>query len=473
MAVGPEPLGWAPWLVAVLGFILARGWYCGQGIGFWSDTVYFFSQILDPPLLRDHLLQSLWHLHAQPPIFNALTGLVMKGAPQAFPQVFQALFLGVGLATMAFTTLTLREIAVPRWPAVAIALVFCCAPPFVLYENWYFYPHLSMGFLAGAAWCLARSGGRPGPFMQAAFWVMAALVLLRSLFHPVYLVLALAVALVNCPRGMRKRLLLGAVLPLVLVGLFCAKNLVVLGFFGTSSWGGNSLHRVAKENVPRSEVSRLVETGVLAPISPEWEFSHPRIYMDLLGLDDQDRGVPALDRPDRTPLHESTKRDPINYNHWVYLDVSRLYMEGALELIRRYPGPYLDTVGHNLVRFLDPVTRDNFVVPNRNRINVLATRIENLERAVLIPVVIPVLLTWSLASLFRPGRRRPRERLVLLFALGTIGWVTVLGSLAETGENSRFRYQIMGLVLLVSCHGGRQLAQDLRTLCKAAREKRG
>lgn len=465
-------MGWAPWLVAVLGFALSRWWYGSQDIVFWSDTVYFFSQILDPPLLRDHLLQSLWHLHAQPPLFNALTGLVLKLAPQAFPQVLQALFLGVSLATLAITTLTLRELAVPRWPALAVALVFCCAPPFVVYENWYFYPHLSMGLLACAAWCLARSGGRPGPFMQAAFWVLATLVLLRSLFHPAFLILVLAAALTQCPRGLRRRLLLGAAAPLALVGLLCIKNALVLGFVGTSSWGGNSLHRVAKENIPRSEVLELVETGVLTAISPEWEFSHPRIYLDLLGLPDHPRGVPALDQQDRSPLHESTKRDPINYNHWVYLEASRVYLAGALELIHRYPGAFLETLAGNLARFLEPVTRDNFVVPNRNRVNRLATHTENLERTILIPVVIPVLVAWSLASLFRRGRSRPGERLALVFALLTILWVTALGNMAETGENSRFRYQVMGLVLLASCHGGRQLALDLRSWWRACREAR-
>ncbi|NOZ02285.1 MAG: hypothetical protein GXP54_10410, partial [Deltaproteobacteria bacterium] len=221
----PESFGPLFWGAALAGFILSRWWYHAQGVDFWSDTVYFFSQILDPPLLTDHLLQSLWYLHAQPPLFNLLTGVVMKCAPTSFPAVFLAIFLVIGFATLAFTALSLTRLGFNRWLALAVSLAFTCAPPFVIYENWYFYPHICMFLLAAAAWLFLRSGGRPGPWMQGAFWVLAVLVLTRSLFHPLYLVIAVAITVANGGRGARKALLLCAIGPLVVVGLLCLKNL--------------------------------------------------------------------------------------------------------------------------------------------------------------------------------------------------------------------------------------------------------
>ena len=179
-------------LVIVCAFALSRWAYYQTGVRFNSDPVYYFAQLLDPHLLSHRLLESLFYLHAQPPLFNLLTGVGLKLGGDHVHWLLWALYLCVAFAVLVLFSQTLRRLAVPPWMAIAVSLAFCCAPPFVLYENWYFYPLLELLCVQLAAYTLLRSQGRPGGWLTAALWTLAALVSLRSLYHPLYFVLAVA-----------------------------------------------------------------------------------------------------------------------------------------------------------------------------------------------------------------------------------------------------------------------------------------
>jgi hypothetical protein len=92
-----------------------------------------------------------------------------------------------------------------RLLASVLALLLATTPAFILYENWYFYPHLEQLLLVLAGWCLLRSEGRGNAWMGFAFGSLAGLVLLRSLFHPLYLLIAIASAIALSLPGERIR----------------------------------------------------------------------------------------------------------------------------------------------------------------------------------------------------------------------------------------------------------------------------
>jgi hypothetical protein len=61
-------------------------------------------------------------------------------------------------------------------------------------------------------------------------------------------------------------------------------------------------------------------------------------------------------------------------------------------------------------------------------------------------------LGWGTARLCGPRRLRetdPARRLLLAFAVLTVGWVTLAGCLLELGENNRFRFEVAPLVALL------------------------
>jgi hypothetical protein len=427
-------------------FAISRVLYYRAGVRFEANTIYYFAQLLDPVLLRTRLLESLWYLHSQPPVFNGLTGLALKLAPDAFAPLLMVAFLATSCVVMLLLYATLRRLGAEIGWASFATLVFCCSPAFVLYENWYFYPHLVLAVLVGIAYALLRSGGKPSPWLALAFWLCAVLVGLRSVYHPLYAVLAVvAVALVA---GRANWLHVGklAALPLLLIGALLVKNWILFDLPATSSWGGNSLHRVATAGIEHATLQRLVDQGVIAPIALESQFAPGNRIAELLELEPQQTRIPALDQTHKTPLNEYTLINAANYNNWAYAAASTSYTRDALVLIRRYPRAYLAVVAYNARRFLDPVTRDGFLRDNRQRIMPAVRIWDRIDRYAHVPAGLAFM--FALAALLRrdmPGG----ERLLLVYLVGTVAWATVIGTTFETGENNRFRYHLTGLHLLL------------------------
>jgi len=447
------------WLGVAAAFVLSRWAYYRAGVRFNSDPVYYFTQLLDPELLSHRLLESLLYLHAQPPLYNLLTGLALKLGGDDVGLVLWAFYLCVSFTILVLFIRTLTRLAVPTWMAMAVSLVFCCTPQFVLYENWYFYPLLELLSLQVAAYALLRSEGRPGRWMAMALWTLAALVWLRSLYHPVYFLFAVAAVAGLAARGQRRAVLLNAIGPSVAVLLLVLKNAALFGLWGTSSWGPNSLHKVMEPFVGKPTIEAMIQDGELTPISAVWEFSPGDVYMDLLRLPDERHGIPALDEVRKGDSHPKIRRNSVNYNHWSYLHAAKAYQHDTRVLLRRFPEAYLEAIQWNARQFVRPVTAHGFLAENRSSIPRVTEWFEDLEMALLWSV--PMLLVAGTLSLLR--RETPRaERLLLAFILGTFCWATSLSLLAEHGENNRFRFHLMGLVVFLGCHSVRVVVARFR-----------
>ena len=100
-------------------------------------------QLLDVRLLKYHLIESVWHLNSQPPLFNLYCGLVLK-LPAGMQVPFEVVCaLILGLAIVLGTYPLMVESGVPPLVAVLVTLVCVVASPaYILYENWlnYSYP---------------------------------------------------------------------------------------------------------------------------------------------------------------------------------------------------------------------------------------------------------------------------------------------------------------------------------------------
>lgn len=439
----------------VAAFLAVRVLYARAGVWFDARSIDFLAQLLDPPLLQNRLIESLWFLHAQPPLFNLLTGLALGASPSNPGAPLHVVFVLAGLGCGLFVAAILREIGFGRLLALAAALAFTSTPAFVLFEHWYFYPHLEQLLILAAAFAFLRTGGRAGPALGAAFALLAALVLLRSLFVPLFLVLAAAAAAAIVPRPERAGVARAAAVPLLVVLAWAAKNWFLFGFFGTSSWGGNSLHRMMTESIPAERVEAMIAAGSLHPISRAWEFAPPEEFVRILGKEaGEDRGVPALDRLMKT----RTRENPFNYNHWSYPAASRVLRRDALTLLRAEPSAYLASIGWTARRFLDPVTDDPYLQAIRYPIRKLARAAERVETGAVARFLGAAAILGGAVLLAR--RRLPAvERLLLAFALGTVLWVGLFGIAFEFGENNRFRHPIGGLILLLAAIGARELGR--------------
>src|SRR5688500_4689088 len=75
----------------------SRWLFHAEGIRFDSTSLGWFWQFVDPALLREDYLRSIFYLHAQPPLFNAYLGGVLQVAPRHAYEVFWGCALAFGL----------------------------------------------------------------------------------------------------------------------------------------------------------------------------------------------------------------------------------------------------------------------------------------------------------------------------------------------------------------------------------------
>lgn len=242
--------------------------------------------------------------------------------------------------------------------------------------------------------------------------------------------------------------------------LLVLKNVALFGLWGTSSWGGNSLHKTIQPFVPASALEEMMQSGELTPISDVSEFSPGAVYVERLGLQEEHHGIPALDELEKRIDNPITRRNRVNYNHWSYPHAGKAYMHDARILIRRFPRAYLDVIKWNMRNFVRPVTAHGYVAGNAGAVPRLTAWSERIDLALL--SLMPILLVAGTVSLLRRKTSRA-ERLLLAFILGTLAWASALSVLTEYGENNRFRFHLMGLMALLACYSARVAVEGLRT----------
>ena len=78
-------------------FAAGHGAYYVWGIRFDDTPLLWFWQYLDPQLLKGKLLESVFYMHSQPPLFNLFLGAVLKISGGDGRYIFQGVYLAAGL----------------------------------------------------------------------------------------------------------------------------------------------------------------------------------------------------------------------------------------------------------------------------------------------------------------------------------------------------------------------------------------
>ncbi|UCH79263.1 MAG: hypothetical protein JSU81_04750 [Candidatus Coatesbacteria bacterium] len=319
---------------ALLGvFAAAHLVYYILGIRFDDTSLLWYWQFLDPELLRDRLLESVFYLHSQPPLFNLFLGAALKvsaGQPRA---VFHGAFVAFGV-TLYLSLFWLQvRLGVTRRVAAATSAFFLLSPSFVLYEHWLFYTFPLAAVMTLATLLFYEAAIRRRTWAYLAFFA-AAFVLCgtRHIFHLAYYLLAAAALALAC-RGARRKVVLAAAAPFVILLSFYVKNAVVFREFGLSSWSGMNLWQMTGFFLHADEREHLTEAGELSPVATIPTFSDWSLYPSEYEEADHPGEAEALRR-----IYKST--GPPNYNYRGYITVAREYGRDSRVVLRRYPATY-------------------------------------------------------------------------------------------------------------------------------------
>ncbi len=442
-------------VVVITVFALTRVLAYLVGVRFDASPLGDFWQYLDPPLLRTQLLESLYYLHSQPPVYNLFLGLILKLFPGQEAVAFQVVYLGLGLTLTVAVFRIMIRLGAAVWAAVLTTLVVACSPASILYENLLFYTYpLAVGLVLTALFLHRYLENRRSLDLVGFVACLALLVLTRSMFHLAWLALAACVLALIRPADLRRIAIVGS-LAFLLAGGPYIKNTWEFGSFTSSSWGGMSLARLTTWRLDKDERYRLVADLRLDPVSLYNPFRNLATYRQGAGFPlAGPTGIEALDQMLKTGGSP-------NYNNRSYVDISRRYLSDDLYVIRNYPTVYLGALAEAGYTYFLPTSAHWFVRQNRAHLvwwdrvynhalygepvywSDLANPPERWNIGIFSLVGYLVVAALVLVRLWHARRHLDQlsaSEATLMFAGLTLIYVSLVGNAFELGENNRFRY---------------------------------
>ena len=457
-------------LVIVLVFILSRVIFTLKGGSFLATPLFFAKQYLDPLLLENDLLRSLFYLHSQPPLFNFFLGVILKVSP--IPAIsYEILFKTAGILIPLLFYGILTSLGINSLVALIATIFFMLNPTLILYENLLYYTHVEALFVLLSIFFLLHWSIKKRFIYLLLFWILLlCLGMIRSLFHPVFFLITaviLSLYLRRAGQGQRlaKHFFLTSFIVLIPMSLLCVKNVCLYGFFGTSSWEGMSMwikvNGYAPEKLEQFYRSGMIsQKAVRAGLKTFQPINHFFEESDL-------RNIPCHHPADCNEWRSSGKP---NYNHSGYVYLSKQLWKDAVSLILHNPALFaFYTAGsYNLMLWHSSDSVHALFIDNMQ----IVERLEKLYRFLYFgflgveskrsthymwwvrTIVISAIFLFFYAStfinLFRKGNSIFLTlSTVCLFCLLIHAYSLCTSSLIEFGENNRFRFPVDAAFLVL------------------------
>ena len=467
----------SPWALLTAGFIVSRLVYALLGVRFDATPYPEFWQYLDPGAVRRDPAGSFLYFHIQPPLYNLAVAAAAKLSPFGVGATMHATFVAVGYTLAAASFAVAERLGFTRRQALVVALVVSCNPTAILFENLLFYSYPTAALMVVATLLLMRyadSRCRRDGFLF--FSALAAVILIRSLYHPVWFLVAGVALLVLLVPTRRRDILAVAIVPLLIVTAVFTKNAILFGELSSSSWFGMNLARASTLQIPLDERVSLVAQRRLSVLALRPTFEYYATYADT------GYGTPSVSPSGHEVLDRPVRSDGSpNFNYEGYLGIYRQYREDAFTSMRLRPAAYLRGQALAYAIYLSsPAEYSAGKAWDRNRSKISALdatwrtaaygqipraltastregRGELANRALMAGIVtmlsLVALLVFGVRLLWTVLRRRRAVTppvLGVLFGWATIAYVTLAGNALDVGENQRFRYDVEPLLLLLT-----------------------
>jgi hypothetical protein len=466
------------WIIAV--FVASQIVTTLLGIRFVGSSKMIiepFWQYLDPQILKTDLLGGLYFLHSQPPLFNAFLGLVLKLFPQHYEQAFAWIFQALSFGTLLLMGLILRKLEINLKLIFVFCAIFALFPNFLIYTNLLFYT-LPVAFLLLLSCLFLHKFVESQRLKYAVLFTSTAgiIMLTRSIYHLLWFVLCGATIFFLIDRNSRRIFLRAAIVPVLVVIVLYAKNAVLVGSFGPSSWMGMNLARGwPLPNDAMRDLNAFLEPEDIQHLSKtnkinlEWiigPFMPPEAYRNL-GYFRPDKSSfwnPAISAPEKGSSIPNVMHP--NFNHSDYAKISKKMLDADRAIILEYPGKYFARVLLGFKMYLQPATGPSWFLvqsynynPVQNYANLLTKLLFQGRRIELargyIPwnssyILFPLLVIFGMKKVFvRDNENRNVRRVTFAYLTFTIIWVAMITNFLEFGENNRIRFETDPFIVIL------------------------
>lgn len=317
---------------------------CLTGQRFSTAYLDYGWQIIPWDTLSSDPLRSVWYLHVQPPLWNLVLGSLSWLSPVSDALTLQVLMAGFGVLAAVWATALARELGLRPGLAITVGLVATLHPEVLknAFEPTYELPTAAL--LLGVVLAAVRWGrdGRSLRWAAVLVGLTTAVVLTRSLYHPLWLVIVVAFCWWVARGGEAlptRRVLALALVPLVLIGGWMVKNEALFDRPTLSSWFGMNLQRAVIPVLDADELQAMFDAGEVSDIAMIGPFGDFDLYAPFEPAASclLQHGHPAVAIADRT-----TDLYSPNFNYECYLPVFDQAGDDAMAVIRAHPGVWLE-----------------------------------------------------------------------------------------------------------------------------------
>ena len=447
-------------------FTASRIIYHWLGVRFDSGSLESW-WFIDPALLREAPWQRLFYLRTQLPGLNLYVAAITHLFPGHSAVVFQATYLGLGFILGLCLFLLLDRMRVNRPLAVLITAVCVISPVTVLYENWlsYEYP-LAVLFCAAAlflhryATSLDRTDG------VAFFTCLAAIGLLRVIYHLVWFGLIAAAVVYALPKY-RRRTVVCAAVPGFLLFLIYLKSVILFGLLvpGSDTYGAINFAVLTSSEVPRPVLEQMAANNEISPILLHGFRFEDEDLVDIVPLPSK-TGVRLLDER----LKSTRGIIQINMDSLWMAAVGKQLRHDGLVILRSHPIATVKAIRRNIITYFLPADvgwpfgspsqhLNQLILSPLLRVNWIISGKHPKHNYAIVSYAVTLSLLWfgfwrSLRLLKRVirGRSGSAPELTIAFAFGNIAYLTVVVVLFAFADQNRILFEVFPLftVLLAS-----------------------
>jgi len=394
-------------------------------------------QFLDPAWLKKlHIIYIFKYLHMQPPLFNIFTSISFKMFHDT-NKFWQLIFFILGLINSILLYICGISLNINRILLIIFIFLFWIFnPSVILYENWYFYTYPA-AFLFTSYITYFTLGIKKNHTLCffLSFLSLSILIYTRAIFQIILFPL-IWILIFLYARHNFKKILLTSLIPFLLSFTLYLKNFLIFGICTTSSWQGMNLYKGISKVLYILEKDENYKSITFNPVENYEKF-----------IDFKKTNVMILDEKYKPSFNA------INFNHIIYIKVSKMFMDKYLKHI--FQKPYLPVLSilAGLAIFSKPPyeymkTWSNFNYQKLCRIplyfiiyNFLNLYFKEVMKAspfffvFLILVIIYMILSFH------------RKNIEFKIIYANLIYFMIISSL-DVGENNRFRFEIEGILFI-------------------------
>jgi hypothetical protein len=435
---------------------------CATGQRFSTQYLDIAWQLIPTETLRSDPLGSVWHLHIQPPLWNLIVGVILRWSPVPDAISLQVLQFGFGVLGVALLASLLARLFGRPWVGVAVATITMLDPQVLAGAFTPTYELPTTCGLIAVLWLVLMRPRSPRFALISLATVGTAIVLTRTVFHPVWLVLLLVSSWWVVRHAVdRRTVVLTLAIPVVLIGGWMGKNAALFDRPTLSSWFGMNLQRAVIPVATDEQLTSWAARGDISEITAAYPsgFVSFSAYEPYVGPCVTQHDHPATANVNRLgndifpnfnaecylPIYDIAGEDA----RWVILHHPSLYLEGRWWALRAWvteaPPPLLTTSA--IYDALRPAYRiAQLGVPSSlpsirwgdlpYGAFTTKTHLSLLQAGATVLVI-----GAAIRAAWRRLRRRPSSPWIQVEVVAglIVGWNLVVGVLFELGEQFRFR----------------------------------